>query len=314
MHAIYTTAAVTSAIAAVAFGVLLRQCTQPIYWRSLGAVWTMGLLMSPAAYYLVRVPALVTPLTPWLDAQTPKGGGQLIAADIVRLSFAPLTEEPAKLLPWVAALLLGWPLLPARKLATPIAATLGFGFATGEMWLVAHLIAEANPPELAGVPWYGFGGYANERLMTCLTHALFALPTVWLARRGWRGALLGLALGMTLHFLGNAPIMLLRRDAGGLGAVIWTVLVQLWVLAFTIAALLGLTGVHLGRQTMRRVLRGRMICPECHAEYRQPILALNAGAWRYEQCGACRKWHWVSLQNLAPLTANEVTRSTDDRR
>ena len=44
-----------------------------------------------------------------------------------------------------------------------------------------------------------------------------------------------------------------------------------------------------------------MICPGCGAIYRQPILlGLNFGMSRYERCGACRKWHWVSLSNLAP--------------
>lgn len=302
MHPIYVAAVVTFLVAGLAFGALLRQFTKAPSRRYLLAVWLIGLAMSPGAYYLVRVPLLVNPLTPWLDAQTARGGGSRLVADLVRLTFAPVTEEPAKLLPWFIALLLGWPLLPARRLIAPLAATLGLGFAMGEMGLVAHLIAAANDPKLAALPWYAFGGYASERLQTCLTHALFALPTVWFARRGWRGVLCGLAIGMVLHFLGNAPIMLMRRDAWQWGAATWTVVVQLWVLGFSIAGGFALAAVHLGPKMLRRVFRARMICPECGAEYRQPILlGLNAGRWRYEPCGVCGKWHWVSFDNLAPL-------------
>jgi hypothetical protein len=122
--------------------------------------------------------------------------------------------------------------------------------------------------------------------------------------------MIGLAMGMTLHFLGNAPIMLMRRDAWNLGPTTWGLIVQFWLIAFTIAGAFALAGVHLGSRLMRRVLRGRMICPECGSEYRQPFfLALNFGKWRYEPCGACGKWHWVSLENLASLP--EIQRHGD---
>jgi hypothetical protein len=200
------------------------------------------------------------------------------------------------------ALTIGWPLVAGKKLVVPIACALGVGFAMGEMWLVAHFVAEANDPHLRVVPWYAFGGYVTERLQTCITHSLFALPTVWFSRRGWPAAMIGLAVGMTLHFLGNAPIMLLRRDVWNLGPTTWGVIAQLWIIGFTISGVLALAGVHLGSGVMRRVFRARMICPECGAEYRQRLLlGLNAGKWRYEPCGACGKWHWVSFENLAPL-------------
>src|SRR5262245_47101413 len=116
MHPIYISATFTFTLALLAFGALLWQFTPRIYRRYIFAVWAIGLAMSPGAFYLVRVPLLVRPLTPWLEAQTAQGGSRLVAADVVRLTFAPLTEEPVKLLPWLAALAIGWPLVPAKKL------------------------------------------------------------------------------------------------------------------------------------------------------------------------------------------------------
>jgi hypothetical protein len=302
MHPIYITAAVTTTIACCAFGAMLRQLSPPRYQRYLVGVWAGGLFMSPTAYYLVREPVLLHSLTAWLDFQRAQGGWNQVASDIVRLTYAPVTEEPAKLLPWLMGLAIGWPLVAAKKRVVPIACAVGFAFATGEMWLVARFVAEANDPQLRALPWYAFGGYVSERLQTCVTHSLFALPSVYLSRRGWRGTMVGVAIGMTLHFLGNAPIMLMRRDVGNLGPAAWGMLVQLWIVGFSIVGVMALAGVHLGASVTRRVLRRRMICPECGAEYRQPVIfALNAGKWRYEPCGACRKWHWVSFENLAPL-------------
>jgi hypothetical protein len=34
-------------------------------------------------------------------------------------------------------------------------------------------------------------------------------------------------------------------------------------------------------------------CPECHADYDAPVLALNFGHTRYERFPHCRHWHWT---------------------
>ena len=40
--------------------------------------------------------------------------------------------------------------------------------------------------------------------------------------------------------------------------------------------------------------------PGCVAIYRQPLFyGLNFGMSRYERCGACGKWHWVTPKDLA---------------
>jgi hypothetical protein len=183
-----------------------------------------------------------------------------------------------------------------------LAMAAGLGFAIGEIWLVAGFVAQANDPKVAELPWYAFGGFFSERLMTCICHALFALPTIALARRGWRWGLIGLALGMSLHFISNSPIALMHREVFGLSKQTWSVLIQVWLILFTIAGLLAIIAAAAGRKMLRRIWSNRMICPECGAIYRQPIfLGLNCGLSRYERCGACHKWHWVTLKNLAPL-------------
>lgn len=262
----------------------------------------IGCFMSPAAYYGVRVPLLIGPLEPGLKQPGWDEPGWSIARDAIRLAFAPITEEPAKLLPWVVLLAAGAPLWPARRLVAPVALAAGLGFAVGEIWLVAHFVAQANDPKLAALPWYAFGGFLSERLMTCLTHPLFALPTVMLARKGWKGAALGLAMGMALHGLSNAPIVLMHRKAFGWKPEIWSVIIQIELVVLSIVGLLSLLAASFGRKTMKKIWAGRMICPECGATYRQPIvMGLNCGMKRYEPCGACGKWHWVTIANLAPL-------------
>ena len=147
----------------------------------------------------------------------------------------------------------------------------------------------------------------SERLMTCFSHTLFALPTIWLYRRSRSLAVFGLAIGMFLHYLGNAPIVLMHHQAFGLSTDGWSVIVQVWLLLFVVATFFASTVLHFGNEMLARIWQNKMICPECGAIYRQPkLLGLNMGTWRYEPCAACRKWHWVTIKNLAPLERTET--------
>jgi hypothetical protein len=302
-HPIFVMATVASVVALAALGTLLWQiCPRDRRRPLVGVLVLIGLFMSPAAFFGLRYPLLIWPLEPVLKQPGWEVGGWSNVRDAVRLSFAPLTEEPAKLAPWLVLLAAGWPLAPTRRMVGPLALAAGLGFAVGEIWLVAGLIAHAHDPKLAGLPWYAFGGFFSERLMTCVTHALFALPTVALSRRGWKWGAIGLALGMSMHWISNAPIVLMHRRGFGWTSDTWGLLIQLWLVAFTVVGLLALIGAAVGRDAMRKLWSARMICPECGAAYRQPIfLGLNFGMSRYERCGVCRKWHWVTLKNLAPM-------------
>lgn len=301
-HPIYIMAAVTSVLALAAWGGLLWQICPKGRRRSwILALVAGGLIMSPLAFFVVRRPLLLAPLEPVFLQPGWKAGVWPAVKDVIGLCFAPLTEEPAKLVPWLVLLAMGAPLLPTRKMVAPLALAIGLGFAVGEIWLVAYLIAQANDPKLAVLPWYAFGGFCSERLMTCLSHALFALPAVAWSRRGWRWGAAGLSLGMVLHWFGNAPIVLMHRRVFGWPPEVWSIIASLWVAAFAIAGLVSLIAFAAGRKMLRRILSHRMVCPECGETYRQPILlGLNFGMYRYEPCGACRKWHWVTLKDLAP--------------
>lgn len=305
IHPIFIMAAGTSVVALAAWGTVLRQiCPRDQRRPRIGALVLIGLFMSPAAFFFLRYPLLIWPLEPLLKQPAWEVGNWSIVRDAVRLSFAPLTEEPTKLAPWLVLLATGWPLLPTRRMVAPLAMAVGLGFAVGEIWLVAGLIAHGPDPDqkLTSLPWYAYGGFFSERLMTCVTHSLFALPTVALSRRGWKWAAIGLVLGMSLHWISNAPIVLMRRQVFGWTSDTWGLLVQLWLILFTVVGLLALIGASVGRNAMRKIWSARMICPECGANYRQPIfLGLNFGMSRYERCGVCHKWHWVTLKNLAPI-------------
>jgi hypothetical protein len=308
MPQLYIAAAITSLIALCIFVALIRQLSSSECRWKLLCLGCLGLPLSPLAYFIVRLP-LIRTIEPWVlgvTQENPSGTLSTAVRDGVRLLYAPLTEEPIKLLPWILLLTFGLLQRPTREQIVPLALTVGVAFAIGEFWLVAYLIAAKPDPALAQLPWYAFGGYTSERLMTCFSHTLFALPTIWLYRRSRLLAVFGLAVGMVLHYLGNAPITLMHHNAFGFSTAIWSIIVQVWLLLFVVAALFALVAVHFGGEVLARIWQNKMICPECGAIYRQPMLmGLNMGTWRYERCGACQKWHWVTITNLAPLESSE---------
>ncbi|HEV3340801.1 MAG TPA: PrsW family glutamic-type intramembrane protease [Pirellulales bacterium] len=307
MKPIYVMAAVTTVLALTGWGTLFWQiCPRDRRRQPLVALLVAGFFMSPTAFFLFRRPLLIGPLEPVLSQPAWSNGNWSIARDAIRLSYAPLTEEPAKLLPWFILLAAGCPLWPTRRMVAPLTMAAGLGFAVGEIWLVASFVAQAKDPELAGLPWYSFGGFLSERLMTCMAHVLFAMPTLMLARRGWLGLSAGLAIGMALHGLSNSPIMLMHREAFGWKKETWQLLIQFWLVMFTVAGIVAVTGAFAGRKMWRAIWFSQMICPGCGQVYRQPIfLGLNCGLSRYERCGVCHKWHWVTLKDLAPAKAGQ---------
>lgn len=278
MHSIYLTALLTTGIAAAIFGPLIHKLKMPANKRLLWLAAGVALPMQPLVFYLVRIP-----LDDWLVAQL--GSTSTIYQWLISL-YAPLTEEPAKLLPL---------LIPAIRhdiRATNFvryALAIGVGFAIGEMWLVADHVARA--PEFAGMPFYIFNGYVGERLVTCLLHSAFVCVALWRLRSRF---LLGVAGAMALHWLGNFPILLMAWDVGGFGKTFWTAALQCWLLLFIMGSLALFSYFTFGRIAPALIFYGRRHCPECNREYDPPIfLALNFGRTRYERCPHCRHWHWT---------------------
>lgn len=288
MPGIYLTALLTSLLGIAALGTLIWQLAEKSDRRFLLALLIVGLPLSPLVFYAVRMP-----LDAWFKSTLGADSPWLVA---MQLCYAPLTEEPAKLLPLV---LIGLPAFRGKlttKTVVPIALTLGLAFAVGEMWLVARFVAQR--PELAGLPFYQFGGYVSERLQVCFTHAGFTALSVWGLARGPRWFALGLASGMVAHFLGNFPIYLMGIDWGGIGKPAWQILITLWVAGFTIGAVILLGVLQFGTVALKRFFRSHVRCPDCGGCYRQPIFGMNMGFKRYERCTLCGKWHWIDVRQV----------------
>ena len=276
---IYLTAIVTTAVAAAIFGHVIYRLGSPANPRLLWLAFGIALPLQPLAFLIVR-----SPIDHWLVAQL--GSTSPIYQWISSL-YAPLTEEPAKLLPL---------LIPAiyRDIRSAnfarYALAIGLGFAIGEMWFLAYLVAQI--PAYAHLHFYQFGGYFGERLMVCVFHSAFVAVALWRLRKGF---LLGFAGAAALHWLGNFPILLLAWNVGGLGQATWGVIIQSWLVLYFIGALALLSYFTFGRIALGRIFYGRRRCPECQQDYDAPLfLAINFGRTRYERCPHCRRWHWTT--------------------
>jgi hypothetical protein len=293
MHEIYLTAVITTAIAAAIFGPLLHKLKMPANERLLWFAAALALPLQPLAFYFVRVP-----LDHWLVSQL--GSTSATYQWLISL-YAPLTEEPAKLVPL---------LIPAirRDIRAAnfvrYALAIGVGFGIGEMWFIADRIADL--PLFAEVPFYQFGGYVAERLMVCLFHCAFVSVALWQLRRRFA---LGFAGAAALHWLGNFPLLLMAWNVGGLGKTFWTVAIQGWLLLYVLGSLALFSYFTFGRIAPGRALFGVRHCPGCGQDYDAPLLGINFGVRRYERCPNCRRWHWTKAFSQETATGKNLHES-----
>ena len=281
MPGIYLTAILTTVIAAAIFGPLIHRLPLPANERFLWLATGLVLPLQPLVFYFVRIP-----LDHWLVAQL---GSASATYGWLTTFYAPLTEEPAKLVP------LFIPVIYRDISATNFvryALAIGLGFAIGEMWFIADRVARV--PALGALPFYQFGGYVTERLMVCVFHATFVSVALWRLRRRLA---LGIAGAMAMHWLGNFPIFLMARNAGSLGHPFWAVACQCWVWSYFIAALALLFYFGFRRVVAAKMFNGRRDCPDCGGDYDTPLFSLNFGRTCYERCPHCRRWHWAKTRN-----------------
>jgi hypothetical protein len=284
MHGIYFTAVLTTAAAVAIFGTLIHKLRLPANERLLWLAATLALPLCPLAFFLVRAP-----LDHWLMAQL---GAKSVAYKWLVTFYAPLTEEPVKLIPLLIPAIRRD--LDARDFVR-YALAIGVGFGIGEMWFVADRVARM--PALAALPFYQFGGYVSERLMVCVNHSAFVAVALWQWRRRFA---LGAAGAVALHWLGNFPLSLMAWNAGGLGNTFWMVFTQCFIVLYFLGALALLGYFVFGRAeglNLHSVYYGRRHCPECAKDYDAPLWALNFGPTRYERCPHCQHWHWTHGQN-----------------
>jgi hypothetical protein len=281
MPGIYLTAILTSAVAVAIFGTLIHKMRLPANERLLWLAAGIVLPLQPFAFYFVRIP-----LDHWLAAQL---GAASATYHWLTTFYAPLTEEPAKLVPLLI------PVIYRDIRATNFvryAFAIGVGFAIGEMWFIAERVAQV--PALRALPFYQLDGYVVERLMVCVFHTAFVSVTLWCLRRRMA---LGLAAAMALHWLGNFPIFLMAQNAGGLGHTFGAVAYQCWVWAYFLAALALLCYFGFRLVVPPKLFYGRRDCPECGRGYDAPLFALNFGRTRYERCPHCCRWHWTNTHD-----------------
>jgi len=277
MRGIYLTAVLTTGVAVVLYGLLIHKLRLPAKERLLWLAAALALPLQPLAFYLVRMP-----LDHWLGAHL--GSASPTYSWLTSL-YAPLTEEPAKLVPLLVPAIYR-DIRPANFVRYALA--IGLGFAIGEMWFIAHRVAQVSA--LAALPFYQFGGYIVERLMTCVLHSVFVSVALWRLRRRFVFGVIG---AMVLHWLGNFPLLLMAWNVGGLGKIAWTIIVQCWLLVYFFAGLALLAWFAFGRVAPVQIFYGRRHCPECSRDYDAPLFALNLGQTRYERCPHCRRWHWT---------------------
>jgi hypothetical protein len=178
--------------------------------------------MQPLAFYLVRMP-----VNNFLVA---KLGAASWLYQFISLWYAPLTEEPAKLVPLILPFIF-------RDIKQEnfglYALTIGLGFGIGEMWFIANRIA--GNPRFDSLPFYAFlSGFGVERFMVCLFHGAFVSLSLWrLRNKFWFGFLLALLA----HFFGNFPIFLASKNLFGLGQQAWQLIVLLWLQIYFIGAI-----------------------------------------------------------------------------
>jgi hypothetical protein len=281
MRGIYIAACITTVAAVAIFGTIAWRMKKRADGRWLLLACLMVLPMQPLAFYLVRVP-----LDGWLGGLLGKGSGLY---QFLTTFYAPLTEEPAKLVPL---------LVPAifrdvrRENFVRYAVAIGLGFGIGELWFIAERVS--HDPQLGNLPFYYYGGFFGERLSVCVLHAAFVAVSLRQLRDRFP---LGLAGAMALHYFGNFPIFLMVKNAFGWSTGAWRVIVTVWLQLYLLGGILLLAYFSLGKFEPGRVFFGRSRCPGCGAVYSRPFFGLNLGLKRYERCPHCRKWHMISIMD-----------------
>ena len=105
-----------------------------------------------------------------------------------------VTEELVKLLPLLVPTVRRQ--LREDRTAVPLAFAIGLGFALGEIWYAACLIARVQP-QVASLPVYLLGGFVSERSATVLIHSTLTLIALSSFPRG-RWAFVAGTLGAIL--------------------------------------------------------------------------------------------------------------------
>ena len=276
MHEIYITATITTVFSAAVLGWLGYFRANRDLRPALLAAFLIVLPMQPLFFYLIRLPFHEL-MKQWFAGNKPLLG-------FLTTFYAPLTEEPAKLIPLLLPLVRRQ--INRDNLAS-FAVMIGLGFGIGEMWMVAQEVTKA--PQFASLAWYDFLGYVNERFMVCIFHASFTVfVLLFMRKRFW----LGFLIALSLHYSLNFPIYLKAIDAFGLGKAAWDGILSVFLLVTFLVMGTVLLKLSAGGESVSQMIYGEAKCPDCGKIYPRPMFrAINLGTMRYERCPCCGKWH-----------------------
>jgi len=284
---IFIAVGITTSIALLVIGAFIFTRLAKTNRTYLGLIILVMLPMNALAYYGIRIHLMSFVNSIVHDTQT------LLC---IQLAYAPLTEEPAKLLilfvPWFYKRI-------SENNLTAAALAIGLGFGAGEAWTVASLIHAS--PSVAGYQWFMFNGFIAERFMVCIIHAAMTATALHFIIKK-KAVIKGILCAMALHALCNAPILISKIFPLGLGKSTWSFILSGYVFAFLLLSIALLAYYETGSAWKKVFSRGIMKCPECATIYVRPLFKINLFHKCYEKCPQCRHWHLVSAFNYSDDT------------
>ncbi len=206
MPPIYIMLAPTLLVSMLLWGVLIYLFTR----HEKRYFWLMipGLPLSALANLLIKRQAIIA-----VGSAAHVQPGLGLAAPAWFLAFqvvlTPLVEETVKVVPL---------LLPqAHKMLTSQTSALWVGFAQGvsfglgEAIFIAYAVQQSG--NYAGLPWYAFTGFLNERISTCFAHGVMTAVLVTGLQRGGSHVIYGYLAALGLHLFLNGPTVFYQFKA-----------------------------------------------------------------------------------------------------
>jgi hypothetical protein len=286
MNGIYIIALITTLIVLAWYGGITWRRSEPSDRTALMVAFFITLPLSPLVLYYIRLP-----LDNWLVVLSANSG----VLSYLRPWYAPLTEEPAKLLPLLLPLV--WRRIHSRNYIL-FAMALGLGFGIGEIWYLAY--ATTLVPAMANIPFYQFSGFLLERLMVCLIHGALTGMILWgfFGQKRISQGVIGILGALLGHFLLNLPILLTASDIGGFGKTTWQNITWIWLFIAYGLSLLWFTRSNPEKGRKPIALFGKALCPGCGVIYARPFFGVSRLNRRYERCPYCHQSHWITKADL----------------
>ncbi|MBN1223934.1 MAG: hypothetical protein JXB23_11860 [Candidatus Aminicenantes bacterium] len=242
----------------------------------------IALPLSPLSFYTLRLPLdhLVRLVI----------GHESGIYKFISLAYAPLIEEPVKLLP------LFFPFLyhrVARENFVSFGMALGVGFGIGKIWLTAFRSSQV-PGDLFLPLGYVLLGFVAEWLMICLLHGAF---TSFVLSRLHRGFGLALAGAMCLNLLAFLPPNLVEMNALSLNGRMLRAYLPIYLILFFALMIFLLIFLRAGKHGLQQMLSGaKIVCSECGTAYKRSYWMTHLSTKDFEICPHCRNRNSIDFK------------------